>query len=269
MTENFRDIEDTYINEILNKSIYDYLNDKYNNQKILYEKQLKTLKNTKIKDIRLQCFTDNNGNLLTFDIYNNNNEECKIDSNNYRYQRLEDFKWIFKNSISSHIAISRVNEIIKSHYSKNIQSPYLYGITNDDLLMPIDIDINLLLDQLENNQNKNNENLISKIEYQENKINELIKKTNNHTKINDEFILRIVDYEEKLKNQNDIIQYLISKKEDQTKLNKELLLKIENCNERINNNTIINDKQNNRTKNLFLYLLVSFYSFVFYSILSK
>jgi len=157
-----------YIDEILNKSIFDYLNDKYNNQNKVYEKQLEILKNTKIKDIKLQCFTDNNGKLLTFDIYTSNNEDCKI-NNNYKYQKLEDFKWILENAISPHVVTCRINEIIKSHYCRNILSSYLYNITSDDISVPIDIDIKSL-------------ELYENTRCQAGQIKELLEKVNNHEK---------------------------------------------------------------------------------------
>jgi hypothetical protein len=216
MTETFN--EDVYIDDVLNKSIFDYLNEKQNNKNKLYEKQLEVLKNTKIKDIRLQCFTDNNGNVLTFDIYTNNNEDCKIDSNIYKYQKLEDLKWILKNAKSYHIITCRINEIIRSHYCRNIQSSYLYDIKSDDLLNPIDINVQLL-DQYEqikqllavsNCQDKINEDLILKTKTQAKQIKDLLLKTNSHDDIIEDLL---VNYQE-----------LVIKLEEQEKQIKDLKL---------------------------------------------
>jgi|UniRef100_A0A6C0LIP8 hypothetical protein len=198
MTEVFD--EDTYIDDILNKSIYDYLNDKYTNQNKLYDRQLEVLKNTKIKDIRLQCFTDKNGNVMTFDIYTNNNEDCKIDNNYYKYQNLEEFKWILKNGKSAHVITCRINEIIKSYYCRNIQSSYLYGITIDDLAVPIDIDIKSL-EQYE-------------------QIKGLLVTAHSQEKIDKKLLSKINDLTIKIKTQDDIIEDLIIN-------NQELILKIE------------------------------------------
>jgi hypothetical protein len=51
----------------------------------------------------------------------------------------------------------------------------------------------------------------------------------NNRKINEEFILRIVGYEETLKRQDADIKYLISKQEDQIKLYEDIISKISNC----------------------------------------
>jgi hypothetical protein len=173
------------INNILNKSIFDYLNDKYNNQKIVYEKQLEVLKNTKIKDIRLKCFTDSNGNIITFDIHDNNNQYCKID-NNFTYQRLEEFKWIFNDAPSNHVITCRINEIIKSHYCRNILSSVLYGITGDDLMVPIDIDMKSL------GQYENNKNLTSKVK-------KLLIKVNSQDDVIESLIMTIENQEKQIK----------------------------------------------------------------------
>jgi hypothetical protein len=142
---------------------------------------------------------------MTFDIYTNNNEDCKIDNNHYKYQNLEEFKWILKNAKSAHVITCRINEIIKSYYCRNIQSSYLYGITIDDLAVPIDIDIKSL-EQYE-------------------QIKGLLVTAQSQEKIDKKLLSKINDLTEKIKTQDDIIEELILKIEEQEKQIKELLSK--------------------------------------------
>jgi hypothetical protein len=65
----------------------------------------------------------------------------------------------------------------------------------------------------------------------------------NNRKINEEFILRIVGYEETLKRQDADIKYLISKQEDQIKLYEDIISKISNCEKNLEI-----EFQNNRKK---------------------
>jgi len=69
-----------YLNNILNKSVFEYyLIEKYN-EHLIIDKQIDLFKNTKIKDILVKIDTNNN-----FDVY-------KDDKNLNQYQKTEQFK---------------------------------------------------------------------------------------------------------------------------------------------------------------------------------
>jgi uncharacterized coiled-coil protein SlyX len=70
------------------------------------------------------------------------------------------------------------------------------------------------------------------------KLNELSLKLKNYSRINEEFILRIVGYEETLKNQNMMINNLNSKIEEYERILNDTNLKLEYYNNR-NYNTLL------------------------------
>ncbi len=310
MGENFKDIKEAelyvenYFNDICSKSIYDYLKDRYNDEKKIYEEALESFRNIKIKDILVKKNTNDNN--LTFETYHYR----VIDDKNihYNFQKLENFKNLFitktidyyNESIQNHNKIN-VNNFIKTAIESMLRVSPFHGASSfhffsqfDYIKNKIFFDIDIykseqqkinhelikkfkINDEIIDNIIANNQDLILRIENQEKELTKKFKINDeiieNYKKTNKDFILRIVSQEEKInnllleyKNQNAIIQYLISNNEDQKNINKEIIAKIEDYEEK--QNTKI-DFQKGKTFDMFIYLLFSIYTFIIYSIISK
>jgi len=186
-----------YIDDILDKSIFDYLNDRYNNHNLLYEKKFELLKTTKIKDIRINP---------SFDVYNYASNK----SNNDEFKKLEELKMVLiKNSISNFNNLNETNvktlitttleNIINSYcnynkfdwcfftlnyiqnktvfdHEKKIKELSLKVACQDDIIETLII---------------NNQDLIIKLENQEKQIKEL----SSNTTDNQELISKIETFE--------------------------------------------------------------------------
>jgi len=114
---NIKDVEiyiNDYTNELFNKSVYNYIEDKYYNDNKLYNQKLKLLQNTKIRDILVKHKIENNN--LYFDVYNNN-----IIS--FDYKKLNHFKHLITNKI-----ISDYNEQPNTYTVNNANNTIRYYI---------------------------------------------------------------------------------------------------------------------------------------------
>jgi len=175
---NIKDVEiyiNDYTNELFNKSVYNYIEDKYYNDNKLYNQKLKLLQTTKIRDILVKHKIENNN--LYFDVYNNN-----IIS--FDYKKLDHFKDLITNKI-----ISDYNEQPNTYTVNNANNTIRYYIETilSSYTKKNDFKINLL-----------------DLSYAEFKI--LFKKEL-HEEFNNELITKINNLEERIKYNESVSYY--------------------------------------------------------------
>jgi hypothetical protein len=172
------DYIDNYVNNILDKYVFDYIEDKYN-----YEIKFNEIKNTKIKDILVSY----NINSRRFDIFNYN-----------KGQRLELFKDEFKKFTYND---DNMQTIINTHINHIITEYYKHHISilgKEYINFPFELQQTIINTNLLTKSKKHDniiENLISRIKIQEEKTKDNIQN----------YILL------KLKNQDNMINELNAK----------------------------------------------------------
>jgi|LakMenE18May11ns_1017448.scaffolds.fasta_scaffold9430448_1 hypothetical protein len=175
---NVKDVEiyiNDYTNELFNKSVYNYIEDKYYNDNKLYNQKLKLLQTTKIRDILVKHKIENNN--LYFDVYNNN-----IIS--FDYKKLNHFKHLITNKI-----ISDYNEQPNTYTVNNANNTVRYYIETilSSYTKKNDFKINLL-----------------DLSYAEFKI---LFKQELHEEFNNELITKINNLEEQIKYNESVSYY--------------------------------------------------------------
>ena len=246
LEEFFKDVKEAeaytkeYLNDILNKSIYEYYLIEKQTEQIEINRKIDLLKNTKIKDILIKVDTNNNEN---FEVYNKDNTQHK----QYEFSKTEQFQpliieYIMKNINQSDLRKIRLMSHIKYYIEKILTS--FCSRERDG--------IKLLCENIIQNEINHCE-LKSMIEDQENKMKnmeeviirnnnkELSAKIDNQEEIIEDFKLMIEAQENQIKNLKEVII---------RNNNEELSTKIDNQEEVIKDFKSMIEAQENQIKDL-------------------
>jgi DNA polymerase I-like protein with 3'-5' exonuclease and polymerase domains len=207
LEEFFKDVKEAeaytkeYLNDILNKSIYEYYLIEKQTEQIEINRKINLFKNTKIKDILIKVDTNNNQN---FEVYNKDNTQ----QNQYEFLKIEQIEqfqpfiieYITKNCHPNYLSKNYLSYSIYSHIDE-----ILRGFCGQDGIKYLCKNII---------QNEINYELKSMIEAQENQIKnlkEVIIRNNNE------------ELSTKIDNQEEIIEYFKSMIEAQENQIKDLI----------------------------------------------
>uniref|UniRef100_A0A6C0LFU2 Uncharacterized protein n=1 Tax=viral metagenome TaxID=1070528 RepID=A0A6C0LFU2_9ZZZZ len=248
LEEYFKDVKEAeaytkeYLNDILNKSIYEYYLIEKQTEQIEINRKINLFKNTKIKDILIKVDIQNG---QTFQVYNKNNTH----QNQYEFSKTEQFQPLI------------IEHVIKTiHSSYNLRKNMLPSL----IKTYIEQILRYFCDTRENGGIKllceniiqyeiNHCELKSMIEAQENKMKnieeviirnnneELSTKINNQEEIIEDFKLMIEDQKNQIKNLKEVII---------RNNNEELSAKINNQEEIIEDFKLMIEAQENQIKNL-------------------
>ena len=270
LEEYFKDVKEAeaytkeYLNDILNKSIYEYYLIEKQTEQIEINRKINLFKNTKIKDILIKVDIQNG---QTFQVYNKNNTH----QNQYEFSKTEQFQPLI------------IEHVIKTiHSSYNLRKNMLPSL----IKTYIEQILRYFCDTRENGGIKllceniiqyeiNHCELKSMIEAQENKMKnieeviirnnneELSTKINNQEEIIEDFKLMIEDQKNQIKNLKEVIirnnnnKELSAKIDNQKEIIKDFKLMIEAQEKKIedmifdNHNFRITDEQHKKKiKNL-------------------
>jgi hypothetical protein len=247
LEEFFKDVKEAeaytkeYLNDILNKSIYEYYLIEKQTEQIEINRKINLFKNTKIKDILIKVDTNNNQN---FDVYNKDNTQ----HNQYEFSKTEQFQpliieYTTKNCHPNELLRKfRLMSAIKSNI-ENILTGFCRTERDGMKLLCENIiqneinhcELKLMIEAQEKKM-KNIKKLIIR-----NNNEELSAKIDNQEEIIEDFKLMIEAQENKMKNMEEVII---------RNNNKELSAKIDNQEEIIEDFKSMIEAQENQIKDL-------------------
>jgi len=190
---NINEIEsymNEYINNLLNISIFDYIDEKYKYENIQNQIKLHTIRNTKIKDICVSYTPDRK-----FDIYNYI-EGKKLENYKFEFIKLIDNNDLITNNITN--MQCKINSIIINILGKYFKNHLKHIGDANNMTIPTDINIS----ELEQNEL----NYYSKYKFciQDDINKEFLVKINNIDNNIGQLLLRIEKQEEALKKINNL-----------------------------------------------------------------